>query len=137
MMNDLPETFARAAKGDIDAQAAMLDHMVGYAISQPLLTVEYLNTIEMWARMLMTHGRPCDAHRLAGVLLFRSSVYRRVGISEVGELMADEGMRILNCLADEGDELAADKRATVGDLIARGRDVPASIMMDQRQGTAH
>jgi hypothetical protein len=137
MRPDMAETFARAAKGDVDAQAAMLDHMVGFAISQPLLTAEYLNTIEVWARMLMTHGRPCDAHRLAGVLLFRSSVCRSIGVPEAAELLAGEGMRILGCLASEGDQFAADKRATVGDLIARGRDVPPSIMIGITQGTRH
>jgi hypothetical protein len=136
-MKGLPETFARAAKGDVDAQAAMLDHMVSYAVIEPLMSAEYLNAIEVWARMLMTHGRPCDAHRLAGVMLFRSSMCRRNGLEEVAELMAGEGMRILECLAGEGDEVAADKMKLVADMLARGHHLPPSIMMDQRVAMAH
>lgn len=129
--------FARAAKGDVDAQAAMLDHMVMTALQPDAVCPEFLAAIEMWARLLATHGRPDDKRRLAGVLLFKGSIYRLGGRKEASEPLVSEGCRYLQQLADSGDERSASQLAELSRRLENDQAVPGEIMLGDVAPISH
>jgi hypothetical protein len=136
-MADMSETFAAAAKGDPVAQATMLDHMVMTALQPGAVCPEFLAVIEMWARMLATHGRAEDNRRLAGVLIFKGSILRLAGRLDVSERLVDQGLFVLQRLAEDGDERAPAQAAELSRRLTAGQSIPAEIMLGDAAPTSH
>lgn len=126
---EVAQVFGRAAQGDVDAQYDMLERMVGVATQANSLCGESLAIIEVWARMLATHGRPQDKMRLGGVLIFKASVLKFNGNPEGAAAFLDEGTRILREAFELGYEPADTQRVELSRRFAMNIAIPAEVML--------
>ena len=126
---NLPETFARAANGDIGAQAEILEHLVMTVFQPGGLPAEMLGVIEIWARMLVTHGRAEDKVKLAGFLMFRASMCQLGGCEDAAPPMITEAMHHLGEASAQGHPLADVQRAELSRRLAMNITIPAEVML--------
>ena len=136
-MADLDAAFALAATGDIEAQEAVFRHMVLAGLQPGALRPGFLDVIEVWARMLATHGRSDDQRRLAGVLLFKGSMLLLDGRNDLAAPFVEEGGRRLRELSDAGDRHAVSQLAELTRRLENGRSLPAEIMLGDAAPTSH
>ncbi|WP_068090981.1 hypothetical protein [Novosphingobium rosa] len=128
-MANMSDTLLRAAKGDIKAQADMLENTMMTAFQPGALGPQMLGVIEIWARMLASHGSAEDKVKLAGVVIFRASIFRLGGHNDLAQPLIDEGMGLLATAIEEGHEPAEAQRAELSRRLAMNIAIPAEVML--------
>jgi len=99
--------FALAARGDLEAQRKLLAVAVDAAHNGQITYTHAIWGSQILARMAAAHGHAEDRLYLASILFHLAAIDRETGGSCVSGYQA-EGLAILNTLADEGDEKAAE-----------------------------
>ena len=102
----------RAGAGEIEAQRVMLEGMTGAALVKETGIDCYLAGAEIFARMVAARGVPSDRQRLAAVLSLQAARCRALHLTESAASLEVECLLILNRLADEGSEEAAQSLNT-------------------------
>jgi hypothetical protein len=102
-----PALLTRAAHGDADAQAQMVQATLALIAEGRTSFPEGVRAAEWWARLAAVHGRHNDRMILAGVLMYAAQVSIDQEEEAMSLLYQAEAMLVLNDLADEGDEKAA------------------------------
>jgi hypothetical protein len=102
-----PALLTRAAHGDADAQAQMVQATLQLIAEGRTSFPEGVRAAEWWARLAAVHGRHNDRMILAGVLMYAAQVSIDQEEEALSLLYQAEAMLVLNDLADEGDEKAA------------------------------
>jgi hypothetical protein len=102
-----PALLTRAARGDADAQAQMVQATLQLIAEGRTSFPEGVRAAEWWARLAAVHGRHNDRMILAGVLMYAAQASIDQDEEALSLLYQAEAMLVLNDLADEGDEKAA------------------------------
>jgi hypothetical protein len=102
-----PALLQQAARGDVDAQAQMVQATLALIAEGKTTFPEGVRAAEWWARLAAVHGRHNDRMILAGVLMYAAQVSIDQEEEEMSLLYQAEALLVLNDLADDGDEKAA------------------------------
>ena len=102
----------RAGAGEIEAQRVMLEGMQAQRSSRKLAIDSYLAGAEIFARMVAARGLPSDRQRLAAVLSLQAARCRALHLPDAAASLEVECLLMLNRLADEGSEEAAQSLNT-------------------------
>lgn len=105
-----------ASRGDLSAFRQLVQLGLGAGISGQISPQHALWGVEMAARMAAAHGQDQDRMCLAGLLFSMSAVEQDMNESD-GFAYEAEALAILNSLADEGNEAAADYLQQIAGLV--------------------
>jgi len=111
------DLLSRAACGDADAQAGMVDATLRLVIAGETAFGEGVRAAEWWARLAAVHGRPKDLMSLASVLMYAAQVAVDEGEDRRSIAYQAEAILVLNGLADDGDEEAGMFLQQTADLL--------------------
>lgn len=123
------EVLARAARGDVDAQTEMLRRLFGAATQPGPVTSDSLVVIEIWTRMLATHGRSEDKMRLGGFLMYKASVMQFDGKGDAALPVIEEAEKLLCEASEQGYETAETQRQELSRRLNMKVGIPAEVML--------
>lgn len=103
------DLLTRAAKGDVQAQSGLVDYCLAKIDSGEGFPSLGYAMAELAARLAAAHGDRLHRRRLAHVLILSTGHAYQVGDFGGGAAHQSEAIAILNELADEGDEQAAQE----------------------------
>lgn len=124
------ELFALAARGNADAQAALIDIALSLPADGVCTRDEAVCAAELMARMVATHGRPVDRMRLAAVLLIRAETALNMGDGGRHRVFQDEAVAVLNRLAGQGNRAATISLILVLNGMAEEGNEEAAKMLN-------
>jgi hypothetical protein len=96
------DLLTRAAKGDVDAQAALVDHAYGMFAEGQVTFAHAVQVAEAWARLAAVHRRSRDLLVLAGVLMHSAQVSHDAGDEDTHLDHVCESVFVLDDLVDQG-----------------------------------
>lgn len=125
--------LARAAAGRIEDQRLLAQGFADVAYGTDEQPDAFLVASEVFARMAASHGDAGDRRRLAGVLSLHAAHHRRLGLNDSATDLEAECLVILNMLADEGFEEAADAVSTLAPCFSAEAVASARTEAAKRQ----
>lgn len=128
------DLLVAAAKGDRQAQAALVGHTIACADQGASSAGVCLGAAEVFARMAASHGRIEDRRRLSSVLLICASREARAGNFAADQTYQIEALALIDQLANEGDELSANHLVQYGAAFAP--DILQLVAAAARRGNA-
>ncbi len=106
------ELLARAGAGELQAQQIFAQTATCAFLSEKNGNEAYLAVADAFARLAASHGYAADRRRLAAILSLEAALCRSTVRPEDATPQETECLIILNQLADEGYEEAAEALAT-------------------------
>ena len=113
---EVAQIIARAAKGDLIAQRAIIDNC-NQAIDagSDYSGIAATEAVSM-ARIAASHGHRHDTRRLAGVLCQAGLIFRNAGANILANNYTAEALSVLEGLAASGDDLAAENASKLVEM---------------------
>lgn len=102
------DRFPDAAKGDLDAQRALVHSAIQLGREGSCSMFFALYDATLWARIAASHGEPVDQHMLAACLCYFGEQCSEDGLDDLATTHVAESIALLDKLADEGSEIGGE-----------------------------